>query len=118
MLSKLKMWRTETRPSVDAPFWEASQQVKDYYKTTYVDTNLLLNSEILYSDDQLTKTRTTYWAMVPGIIDTLSNDATINQLAVENADHNAIHGIIRSSLHYEIYDQDDKLFSSGVFPQK
>lgn len=117
-MSKLKMWRSETRPSTDVAFFEKNEGDLAYYQTAYIDTGVLLSEEATNSDDQLVRTRTLWWNMVPGLIEILAEDATLNEIIARSKLYNDVNGITRSELNFEIYDANDQLFSAGVFPNK
>jgi hypothetical protein len=50
-----------TRPSVDVPFYKASDESKAYQKSTYDSTGKRVGSVYRLSDNSLTMTVTTYW---------------------------------------------------------
>jgi hypothetical protein len=50
-----------TRPSVDVPFYVASDESKAYQKSTYDSTGKRIGSVYRLSDNGLTMTVTTYW---------------------------------------------------------
>jgi len=117
-MSKLKMWRSETRPNTGVAFFEKTEADAAYYQTAYKDTGVLLSDEITTSEDQLVRTRTLWWNMVPGLIEILAEDATLNEIIARSRLYNDVNGITRSELNFEIYDANDALFSAGVFPNK
>ena len=117
-MSKIKMWRVETRPSTDVEFWDMNDSDREYYKTTYKDKQALISDEYTYSDNGLERTRTFQWNLVPGLIEIIGSDEMLNDMIARNKLYDDINGITRSDLNFEIYDQSGTLFSSGVFPNK
>ena len=117
-MSKLKMWRVETRPNTSVEFHQQTNADKAYYKTTYEDTGTLISAEYTMSDDNLQRTRTLWWNIVPGLIEIIGADEALIDMINRNKLHNDLNGISRSELNFEMYDDQDKLFSNGVFPNK
>ena len=117
-MSKLKMWRSETRPNTGVAFFEKTEADTEYYRTTYKETGVLLSEEFTTSEDQLVRTRTLWWNLTPGLIEVIGADEMLNDMIARGKLHNDINGITRTDLNFEIYDESNKLFSSGVFPNK
>lgn len=117
-MARLKMWRTETRPNTSVPFFEKTDADTEYYQTTYKDTNVLISDENSFSDDMLTRTRTFWWNLTPGLIEIIGADEMLSDMVARNKLYNDQNGISRSELKFELYNDADQLFSSGVFPNK
>ena len=117
-MSRLKMWRVETRPSTDVQFWDMTDADKEYYQTTYKDTHVLISDQYSYSDNQLERTRTFWWNLTPGLIEVIGADEMLSDMVARNKLYDDLHGITRSDLSFEMYDEGGKLFSTGVFPNK
>lgn len=117
-MSKIKMWRVETRPSTDVVFWDMNDSDREYYKTTYKDKNVLVSDQYEYDVTNLIRTRTFLWNLVPGLIEIIGADEMLSDMIARNKLYNDVNGITRSDLNFEIYDQSGTLFSSGVFPNK
>ena len=75
--TKIRIWRTETRPGTDVSFWNKTADDESYLETAYKEAGLFISEELTLSDDQLTRTRTQIWKRVPGIVSTLAEDAAL-----------------------------------------
>lgn len=60
-----KIVKTQTRTSVDVPFYHeyavSEQTYKDYFKKNYIDAKKLLSYNTIMSEDRLTATHTLIW---------------------------------------------------------
>ena len=117
-MSRIKMWRVETRPNTGVQFWDMTDADKEYYKTTYKDTHVLVSDQYSFDDSQLNRTRTFWWNLTPGLIEVIGGDEMLNDMIARNKLYDDLNGITRSDLSFEIYDETGKLFSTGVFPNK
>lgn len=112
-VSKIVMWRTETRPNAGVEFWHQNPEEQAYLENTYKTPGLLISDESIISEDQLTKTRTQTWARVPGIVTTIREDAELINQSNLNIAYNQTHGITRSAMQYKIIDANGVILVHG-----
>jgi hypothetical protein len=111
----LKLKRIETRPNTNVPFYDWTQH-QDYYRTNYWDTGIQIGDDFELSEDGLTRTRTATYNGVPGIIELLSSDATLSQYQSLHKAYSDLHGITRSTMGFEVYNEQGTLIISGENP--
>jgi hypothetical protein len=116
MTIKIKMWREETRPNVDVPFWDRSLVDEDYYTETYKTTGLLESESLTVSEDGLTRLRVHWWNAIPGLIETLAEDLNLKDILRKNKEYNESLGIEKGLLYFITYDSDGINISEGTFP--
>lgn len=115
--TKIRIWRDETRPTSEVPFWDKTADDESYFETTYKAANLFISEELTISDDQLTRTRSQLWRRVPGIVVMLNEDPTLAEQLARNTAHNDEHGITRSIVNYEIIDENNNILVSGILKE-
>lgn len=111
--TRINIWRTETRPSTEVPFWDKTPEDENYLESTYKEAGLFISETITFSDDQLSRTRAQLWNRVPGIVNELLQDADLADQTARNIAHNDENGITRTVAHYEIIAQDDTVLVTG-----
>jgi hypothetical protein len=116
MPTQLKMWREETRPNVNVPFWERSQADEDYYTETYKSTGVLESESKTLNEDGLTRTLVQWWEGGPGAVARLAEDSYIKTVLRTNKEYNDSMGIEKSPLHFVIYSTEGVVLSEGSFP--
>ena len=93
--------RTSVRPSTSVPFYFASEEYKDYFNTNYVFTGKMPLLHVVFSEDELTRVQTFYWASLEVLEANRADPITIRDHLTPLAEHNSLNNIIDTVVQEE-----------------
>lgn len=113
-------WTIATRPNTNVDFFELSEEDRAHFQT-YIDTGKLHSLQETISPDGLSKTLKMIW-YTPNtpeafiIHDMIVSDAYVQQMSMRSMLYNAENGIQRSTMFFEVRDDDGNILDSDDLP--
>jgi hypothetical protein len=117
----LVTWTTVTRPNTDVEFYKFTDEDLSHIDKAYTKTGLLHSFTETVSDDGLVKTAKWIWFVNIAseaflVHRQIAQDKILEAITAKATAHNAANGLIRSTMYFDVRDDDGQLFDRDDLP--
>lgn len=110
-------WTIATRPNTNVDFFELTETDRAHFQK-YIDEGKLHSFQEIISPDGLSKTLKFIWyvsASQPSFMvhEMITEDAYLQGLSIRSLEYNAERGIQRSTMFFELRDDDGNILNSN-----